>query len=71
VAQRDEIRMKILEDGVVSVDTGAFSEELHLEAEQLIKEVFDELGGESQVVEKKPHDHQHGHSHVQPTVPVR
>jgi hypothetical protein len=68
MAQRDEIRMRILEDGVVSVNTGAFSEEVHEDAEQLINEVFEDLGGERQVVEHKPHDHQDGHTHVHRTV---
>ena len=71
MAQRDEIRFKILADGVVSVDTGAFSEELHLEAEQLIQTTFDALGGTAQVVERKPHAPQHGHTHVHPTVTNR
>lgn len=66
--QRDEIGWTILEDGTVSVDTGAFSETTHEEAGELLKGVFEDLGGEVKVIERKPHDHQQGHTHVHPTV---
>ena len=58
----NEIRMRVEADGVVTVDTGAFTKEVHLEAEQLIDSTFEALGGERKVVYRKPHDHQ---SHVQ------
>jgi hypothetical protein len=59
----NEIRMKILKDGTVSIDTDAFEEEVHQQAEELIKETCEALGGERQVVETK-RDHQHTHTHL-------
>ncbi len=64
----NEIRMKILADGTVSVNTDAFEEEVHQQAEELINETFELLGGERNVVEKKDkhghtHTHHHGHTH--------
>lgn len=64
----NEINWDVLEDGAVSVDTGEFSEEVHMQAEEFIDAVFEDLGGERKVVKHKPHDHKHGHTHVHQTV---
>lgn len=60
----NEVTFTVLEDGTVSVDTDEFDEEVHLEAEQLIDAVFDELGGERKILRRKPHKHGHGHVHT-------
>lgn len=62
----NEIRFTILEDGVVSVNTpGGFAPEEHLEAEQLLKKVFADLGGENKIISYKPHSHGGpSHSHL-------
>ena len=64
----NEIRMKIAEDGNITVDTGAFSEELHLSAENFVKEVFEAIGGEPKIIERKrpelEHSHLDGHQHT-------
>ena len=65
---KNEMKMTLLTDGVVSVDTDAFSEEVHMEAEQLANEIFDELGGEHQIVQHKPHKQPHAHTHVHQTI---
>jgi hypothetical protein len=67
----NQIRMKILKDGTISTSTDAFTEEVHQQADQLIKETITLLGGETKVVERKDpsfanHNHHHGgqsHSH--------
>lgn len=60
---RNTIRMCILSDGTVTVKTDAFDEEVHEQAEQLIKETFELLGGERQVVERHGPGHHH-HTHL-------
>ena len=62
---KDEIDIKILEDGAISVDTESFTDgEVHYQAEQFLKETFDELGGDKKVLKRKPHTHAHGHTHT-------
>lgn len=64
----NEIRMKILSDGTVSINTDSFEEEVHEQADQLINETVQLLGGERKVIEKKEghghvHTHHNGHTH--------
>ena len=59
----NEIRMKILKDGTVSINTDSFEEEIHQQAEELIKETCEALGGERKVIEEK-RDRQHSHTHT-------
>ena len=63
IKAEDRISMRILEDGTISVSTDAISAENHVQAEELINSTFEELGGERQVVQRKPHLHPHGHTH--------
>ncbi len=61
---KNEVRMKILEDGTISVSTDNFGDQTtHQQAEQLIKETFELVGGEGKVVSKMPHSHSHTHVH--------
>jgi hypothetical protein len=60
----NQIRMKILPDGTISTSTDAFSEEVHQQADELIKETITLLGGEVKVIERKnPDHHHHVHHH--------
>lgn len=61
----NEVRMKIEEDGGITVNTESFEAgEVHMQAEQLIKETFDAAGGDSKVIKRKPgHAAVHGHHH--------
>lgn len=68
MSQRDEIDIEILADGTFSISTGAFSEEVHEKADEFLKDTFAQLGGTPAVTQHKPHDHKHGHSHVQQKV---
>lgn len=70
MSQVNEIRMTPLDDGAVTIDTGAFTEEVHLSVEQFVNETIADLGG-TVTVTQKPHDHKSGHSHVHPTVKNR
>ena len=46
----DEIKINILEDGVISVQTDSFSDANHVSADDLLDEITDQLGCE---VERK------------------
>lgn len=59
----NQIRMKILKDGTISINTGSFTEEVHQQAEELLNETITLLGGESKVIERKDPDHHHHHHH--------
>jgi hypothetical protein len=65
----NQIRMRILEDGTISINTDAFTEEAHVTAEELINDTIKLAGGEHKIVERKTpdfhhhHSHDHGHSH--------
>jgi hypothetical protein len=57
----NEIRMRIEKDGTITVDTGSFEEEVHLSAENFVKEVFEAIGGEPKVIERKRPELEHSH----------
>lgn len=60
-----EIRIKVLDDGKISVETDDLSGENHVSADQLMK-MFDQMLGMPIEVKKKDkglHHHHHGHSH--------
>lgn len=64
----NEIRMKILKDGTISIDTDSFEEEVHQQADELINETCEMLGGERKVIDRKSggqhtHTHTGGHTH--------
>ncbi|MCK5138803.1 MAG: hypothetical protein KAQ85_03080 [Thermodesulfovibrionia bacterium] len=58
----DRIKIKILEDGVVSIDTDAISKTNHVSADELM-EMMEDMIGEVKVVEKKKVAHHHAHAH--------
>jgi hypothetical protein len=55
----NQIRMRILKDGTISINTDAFEEEVHQQAEELINETITLAGGEHKVIERKDKDHHH------------
>jgi hypothetical protein len=57
----NRIKLHIEKDGVITVDSDAFEEELHLSAEKFLKEVFEAAGGEHKVIENKRPDIAHVH----------
>jgi hypothetical protein len=58
----DRIKVKILEDGVISIDTDAISKTNHVSADQLM-ELIEDFVGEVEQVEKKKVSHHHAHAH--------
>ncbi len=67
----DKIKITILEDGTIKVDTDKISMPNHLSAERMLAGTFALLGGEIKRKAKhaiqhafnKQHDHEHGHDH--------
>ena len=59
----DRIKVKILGDGVLSVDTDAISKTNHISADELI-EMMEDFIGEIKEVEKKKVSHSHLHQHL-------
>ncbi len=61
----DRIKVKILGDGVLSVDTNAISKTNHISADELIEMMEDFMGGTKEVEKKKvSHSHAHVHEHL-------
>jgi hypothetical protein len=61
---KNEVRMKVLDDGTISVSTDNFGDQTtHQQAEDLIKTTFELVGGKSAVQSKIPHAHSHVHTH--------
>ena len=58
----DRMKVKILGDGVLSVDTDAISKTNHISADELI-EMMEDFIGEIKEVEKKKVSHSHLHQH--------
>ena len=58
----DRMKVKILGDGVLSVDTDAISKTNHISADELI-EMMEDFIGEIKEVEKKKVSHSHLHTH--------
>ncbi len=56
-----EIKIKILDDGTVRIDTDTIDPALHVSADKFLAEVEDLLGGEVTIEQKKKHAHQHVH----------
>lgn len=63
----NEFNIEILPDGRIKIDTDDFDPTVHTDAERIMKELEDKLGG---VVEKKKkrkskgfHKHKHKHGH--------
>lgn len=50
----DIIDVEILEDGVISVKTESFKEANHVNADELLDEITEAMGGES-IVRKREH----------------
>ena len=67
----DAIKYSILEDGTISIDTDEISGTNHASADELLKSLFDAMGGERTAKAKgrlgrqhaHTHDHAHGHDH--------
>lgn len=65
----DQIKITILEDGTISIDTGAISGANHASADQFLGEIAKLAGGTRETQKKKEkvmHVHSHGgfvHSH--------
>ena len=61
----DRIKIKILGDGVLSVDADAISKTNHISADELIEMMEDFIGEVKQVEKKKvSHTHLHTHQHL-------
>ena len=66
----DNIRITVLDDGTIKVDTDSISPSNHLNAENFLKEIFRMSGGKAEIEFKKPvslreHGHSHDHGHGQ------
>ena len=64
----DKIKISILEDGTIKVETDAISPAAHMSADGFLKHIQKLAGGNTQTEEKKgiKHTHEHGtlvHSH--------
>lgn len=65
----DQIKITVLEDGTISIDTGAISGANHASADQFLNEIAKLAGGTRETTKKKEktmHVHNHGglvHSH--------
>ena len=70
IQAQDRIEIEILEDGVLSISTGAISEANHVEAQELVDSTLEAAGGRRNTVHK-PHFHQHGHAHTHTQGQVR
>jgi hypothetical protein len=61
----DSIRIRILEDGTIRIETDAVSQANHMSAEQLLRDVAAACGGESTRQRKSAaHTHHHAHDHA-------
>jgi hypothetical protein len=63
-----EFHLHILEDGTATIDTGRIADEVHKEADEIMKYFAQLLGGEVQTIHKRKgivheHDHEHAHEH--------
>ena len=61
--REDVIKVQILEDGRIRVETDPISAANHGTAEQLLKMIAADAGGPT-TRERKPHKHHHGHTHA-------
>jgi hypothetical protein len=59
----DEIKIEILEDGTIRVETDAVSPANHVNAEAFVKFLADLAGGKSTRT-RRGHHHGHGHTHT-------
>jgi len=59
----DEITLKILDNGDIKVETGKFNPMIHTEAQSLLDETKNYLGGETRMTKKMARRH-HSHTHV-------
>jgi hypothetical protein len=57
----DEIRIKVLKDGSVRINTDTISEANHGNAEALLSDIMTRMGGDMERVEKEGHTHSHEH----------
>lgn len=61
----DSIKYSILEDGTISIDTDEISGTNHASADELLKSLFDAMGGKRTAKAKgrlgRHHAHHHGH----------
>ncbi len=55
----DKITFEILEDGKVSISTDKISDKHHANADDLLKELQEMLGGQVKIEKKKGQVHQH------------
>lgn len=58
----DPIKLKILEDGTIKVETGNLAGPEHMRAEQFLQ-TLQRLSGGEMVREKLPSAHHHEHTH--------
>ena len=64
----DRIKITVLEDGTIKVETDEISQAAHMSADEFLKRIQKLAGGDTQTEEKKgiKHTHEHGtlvHSH--------
>lgn len=65
----DEIEIEILEDGTIKISTDKISDANHVNAEQFIRAIAEELGADVTTTRKRTghthhhHSHTHKHSH--------
>lgn len=60
---KDTLRVTVLPDGTLKVETDAVSMPNHMSAERLLLELAKAQGGESKR-ERLPHHHHHTHAHT-------
>ena len=61
---KNKFEIKVLEDGMLCIETEDFSPEVHKQADDLAKHLSELMGGEVTIKEKRSHAKQHTHSHT-------
>ena len=66
MAQVDEFTIEVMPGGVVKITTNPISAANHTSAENLIRDLEKELGGETQINRNsgRRHVHTHNHQHI-------
>jgi len=60
----DKMRITILDDGSIKVQTDEISAPNHMEAESLLARLEELAGGKTEVEATGHHAHEHGHTHT-------
>jgi len=59
----NEMKVKILADGTVRIDTGSVGGPEHMAAEKMLQWIAEQLGGQATREQLAQHHHHHNHQH--------